>query len=230
MGTLSYMSPEQTRGKPVDARSDVFSLGVVTYEMIAGRTPFEGETPSDVISFILQIDPPPLTRFTQDVPPELERIVTKALAKDKEERYQTVKDMLIDLKRLKRGQEVDAEIERSISPDDSRETAPSAVTDASKTAASGGPPSVRATSSAEYILSEIRRHKRGAATVLAAVLVGLAGLTYLLYFASSNKTIDSIAVLPLINVSNDPTVEYLSDGIAESIINSLSQFPNHQLL
>jgi serine/threonine protein kinase/tetratricopeptide (TPR) repeat protein len=230
MGTLSYMSPEQTRGKPVDARSDVFSLGVVIYEMIAGRTPFEGETPSDVISVILQVDPPPLASFSQDVPSELERIVTKALAKDREERYQTVKDMLIDLKRLNRGRQVDAEIERSISPDDSRETAGSAVTDPGKTAASGDELSVRTTSSAEYILSEIRRHKRGAAAVLAAVLVGLAGLTYFLYFAGSNRAIDSIAVLPLINVSNDSTVEYLSDGIAESIINSLSQFPNLKVM
>ncbi|HWP44320.1 MAG TPA: serine/threonine-protein kinase, partial [Blastocatellia bacterium] len=97
MGTINYMSPEQARGMPVDARSDIFSLGVVIYEMLAGRAPFDAETPSDVMSFILHKEPPPLVRFFPDVPAELERIVTKALSKDKEDRYQTAKDLLIDL-------------------------------------------------------------------------------------------------------------------------------------
>src|SRR5213593_2972302 len=101
LGTARYMSPEQARGQKVDARTDIFSLGVVIYEMIAGRAPFEGETASHVIVSILEKEPPPLMRSAPDAPSELERIVTKALAKDKDERYQTVKDLLIDLKRLK---------------------------------------------------------------------------------------------------------------------------------
>ena len=117
MGTAAYMSPEQARGQTVDARTDIFSLGVVIYEMIAGRAPFDGETASHVIVSILEKEPAPLTRSSPDAPDELERIVTKSLAKDKDERYQTVKDLLIDLKRLKQRRDLDAEIERSISPD-----------------------------------------------------------------------------------------------------------------
>jgi serine/threonine protein kinase len=100
MGTFSYMSPEQARGLAVDARTDIWSLGVMIYEMVTGRQPFEGETASDVMSLILQKEPLPLTHSLPGVPAELERIVRKALRKDKEERYQTIRDLLIDLKNL----------------------------------------------------------------------------------------------------------------------------------
>ena len=96
MGTANYMSPEQAKGTRVDARTDLWSLGAVLYEMIAGRVPFPGETPTETISLILQRESAPLARFTHEVPAELERIVMKALTKDREERYQTAKDLLID--------------------------------------------------------------------------------------------------------------------------------------
>ena len=116
MGTSHYMSPEQARGKPVDARSDIWSLGVVIYEMIAGRTPFEGETSTDVIVAITQKEPPPLARFAPNVPAELDWIVMKALRKDRDERYQTIKELITDLRRLKQRLEFESELERSAAP------------------------------------------------------------------------------------------------------------------
>jgi serine/threonine protein kinase/tetratricopeptide (TPR) repeat protein len=115
MGTIVYMSPEQARGLDVDARTDIWSLGVVLYEMIAGHPPFRGSTNSDVMVSVLDREPPPLTRAAPGVSSELERIVMKALAKDREERYQTIKDMLIDLRRHKQRLEFEAEMSRSAS-------------------------------------------------------------------------------------------------------------------
>jgi serine/threonine-protein kinase len=113
MGTVKYMAPEQARSLAVDARTDIFSLSVVLYEMIAGCVPFEGATMPDVLASLLKVEPPPLTQSVPDVPDELQRIVSKGLTKDREMRYQSAKDLLIDLKRLKQRLEVEAEIERS---------------------------------------------------------------------------------------------------------------------
>src|SRR6266704_3684298 len=101
LGTSQYMSPEQARGKPVDARTDIWSLGVVLYEMAAGRAPFSGETKTDIIVAIAKTEPTPLARFAPNVPSEFEWIVSKALRKDVDERYQTVKELESDLKKLK---------------------------------------------------------------------------------------------------------------------------------
>ena len=98
MGTVSYMSPEQARGLAVDARTDIWSLGVVLYEMVAGQRPFEGATPTDVIISIAEREPVPLARCAPEAPVQLERIAQKALAKDRDERYQSAEDLLIDLK------------------------------------------------------------------------------------------------------------------------------------
>lgn len=113
MGTIIYMSPEQARGLEVDARTDVWSLGVVLFEMIAGRPPFEGNTSSDVLASVLSREPPPLTHHAPGVSAELERIVMKALSKDLEERYQSIKDLLVDLRRHKQRLEFEAEMRRS---------------------------------------------------------------------------------------------------------------------
>jgi serine/threonine protein kinase len=116
-GTLRYMSPEQIRGEEVDGRSDVFSLGVVLYEMVTGRAPFDGTTYAEVMAAILYQEPSPLRRHARDAPSELERIVDKALAKDCEERYQVIKDLLLDLKSLKLELEVEAKLKRAVSPE-----------------------------------------------------------------------------------------------------------------
>jgi eukaryotic-like serine/threonine-protein kinase len=101
IGTVGYMSPEQARGQTVDARSDIFNLGALIYEMVAGQRPFTGETPSDTFAAILKTEPPSLSSVAPDAPAELVRIVSKALRKDREERYQVVKDLLLDLKSLR---------------------------------------------------------------------------------------------------------------------------------
>jgi serine/threonine-protein kinase len=233
MGTVTYMSPEQARGLPVDARTDIWSLGVVLYELVTGRAPFEGETTTDVILSIVEREAPPLARYSKDTPAELERIVSKALRKNKQERYQTAKDLALDLKNLKQELEVQARLERSIESGAGRGEA--AVTSSEQMAIVTGPESAAHTagvgtiqpiSSAEYIVSGIKSHKRSVLLGVAALVIAIAVVVYFFYFAKSGETIDSVAVLPFVNVSNDPNTEYLSDGLSDSIIDSLSQLPN----
>ncbi|HKZ03330.1 MAG TPA: protein kinase, partial [Pyrinomonadaceae bacterium] len=184
MGTSTYMSPEQARGTQVDERSDVFSLGVVLYEMVAGRRPFEGATASDVMAAILEREPVPLKVCVPTTPSELERIVRKALAKDVEERYQTIKDMAIDLRRLKRELDLGTEIERyaqSVSTGDQALPVGSGGTQAiagntQSAAKVSTADSVPTSSSIEYIVSEIKRHKKGAALAGVILVVALAAV------------------------------------------------------
>ena len=120
MGTVAYMSPEQARGLTIDARSDIWSLGVLLYELLVGRIPFEGPTTADVVVSILEREPPPLSSFAPETPAELQRIVSKTLQKDSNERYQTVKDLLLDLKALKQELDFAAKLERHTPPDPTR--------------------------------------------------------------------------------------------------------------
>jgi eukaryotic-like serine/threonine-protein kinase len=215
--TTGYLSPEQVRGEPIDERSDIFSLGVVLYEMCAGRLPFEGATTTTLLSAILHTSPPPIRRFMPEAPEELEWIVTKALAKDRDERYQTVREWLNDLRRLKQRLAFEAEHERLTSGDVQAgrvsgkqrvlDTAPMTRQDTGETS---GRHSERE-SGRRSNPSGGARKSSGSSRVLTDV-------------------IDSVAILPLTNASNDPSAEYLSDGITESVINTLSRLPGLRVM
>ncbi len=238
MGTANYMSPEQAKGTHTDARTDIWSLGAVLYEMITAHVPFPGETPTETISLILQKEAAPLTRFAHEVPAELERIVSKALTKDREERYQTMKDLLIDLRSLKRKLEVDAEIERTVAPEfrsgassGAKSGGPSGGQSSARTfPPEGGTSNTHAASSAEYIVAGIKQHKLVAAIIILALIFGAVGVRFYLHARDSEVAIDSIAVLPFENQNHDPDSEYLSDGVTEGIINSLTQLPNLKVI
>ena len=230
LGTSGYMSPEQAQGESIDPRSDIFSLGVVLYEMVAGHAPFSGPTESHVRVSILDHDPAPLTTQSPEAPRHLERIVSKALAKDKAKRYQTVTDLKLDLEQLREELHFSgSEIRGQTQPyADTKVTGfvPSQAGRDRVTAAQAVDTTPKV-SSIEYIATGMGRHKTVAFTALAIILVGLIGAIYFYYPV---RSIDSVAVLPFVNDSNDPNAEYLSDGIAESIIRSLSQLPNLKVM
>src|SRR5260370_25050782 len=153
--------------------------------MVTGHVPFAGETPTETISLILQKGPAPLSRYTHEAPSELERIVTKALTKDREQRYQTAKDLLIDLRNLKRKLEVDAEIDRTAPPE--FRAAGSTIPSSSSQSVPATAPGSTHVSSAEYLTKEIKRHKKGVAIVLAVFLIAAIGLGFGLYKIFSHK-------------------------------------------
>jgi serine/threonine protein kinase/tetratricopeptide (TPR) repeat protein len=231
MGTAAYMSPEQARGKDVDARTDIFSLGAVIYEMLSGRAPFAGETAADIIGALIHKEPQPLSTLVPNIPAELQHIVSKALRKDRDERYQTVKSLLVDLKTLKQELDFSAKLERSVSPDSKdaapKNSTPAATVNAVMENAGTQAASARPTSSAEYLVSRFKQRQRSFTAGLAVLLLAAIGFGYWSYTrrASNAAPIESLAVLPFVNESGNAEVEYLSDGITESLINSLSQLP-----
>jgi serine/threonine-protein kinase len=232
MGTSGYMSPEQALGESIDARSDIFSLGVVLYEMVAGEPPFKGRTDSHTLVSIIEHEPPPLTQRVPNVPRQLERIIAKALAKDRHKRYQTVTDLKLDLEQLRE----ELHIETSAGPGGAR----GEIATSGATSGIGSTPT-RARSQFDTITDPqaqistkstptISRHSKWLLySTFGLVLCSLvaAGIVYLI---RSRATINSVAVLPFVNDSKDPSVEYLSDGITESIINSLSQLPELKVM
>src|SRR6201988_5425885 len=174
IGTIGYMSPEQARGQSVDSRTDIFSLGALIYEMVTRHKPFEGETPSDVLASILKSDPPPLSRFLPEAPAELVRIITKALRKNREERYQVVKDLLLDLKTLKEDLDFQEKLDRSVAPSKAGDTQNKGTgeLEAAGTAPSETVEIKTAVSTITQSLSaEIRRNKTAAIIMSTAIAV-----------------------------------------------------------
>ena len=195
MGTVNYMSPEQVRGEQVDSRTDLWSLGVVLYEMVAGCSPFGRSTSSEAIALILEREPPPLVRYAREVPAELERIVGKALTKEKEERYQTAKDLLIDLRRLQHRLEADAEMERAAAVGAASERnvrtdpASTPVVSTSETEAQTVTATAHPTSSAEFLIGEVKRHKGWSLLVLGALVASVFGIIFSVYrFAGQRQS------------------------------------------
>ncbi|MDT4897018.1 MAG: eukaryotic-like serine/threonine-protein kinase [Acidobacteriota bacterium] len=190
MGTVSYMSPEQARGYALDGRTDIWSLGCVLYEMVAGRVPFSGETTSDVIVAVLDREPPPLSGGPHEAPLELQRILRKALRKDKEERYQTVKDLLVDLRALKQEVDFEAKLETSVPPESRSLAAFSTIasqnsleSERERSAHTSHVPAARSTLASAQPASRIKqgdRFKQWAMLALvAAFAAGITGLVYM---------------------------------------------------
>src|SRR5260370_32650649 len=174
LGTAGYISPEQLRGKPADARSDIFALGCVLYEMIAGRRAFSGETSAQTLAAILETQPPELATTGKQVPAGPQDVIAHCLEKNPQQRFHSAHDLGLALRGTLTG---------------------AAATKPFPT--------------------------RCAAACLAAIV--LAAIVY--WFAARARPIDSLAVMPFVNVGGDPNTEYLSDGVTENLINNLSQLP-----
>ncbi|MCA1816102.1 MAG: tetratricopeptide repeat protein, partial [Acidobacteria bacterium] len=257
MGTVGYMSPEQAQGKTdeIDHRSDIFSFGCLLYEAATGRRPFEGDSLIKSLHKLVYESAPPIAEFNPVAPAELQRIVRRCLAKDREERYQSIKDVAIELRELSRGLDEGAGLQRTDAPDASRRTntgdktllltaderAAQTNTAGATTAASvGSRGSTGSVAAQSFVVarslggSGIAAAPRGrrlmfVAAALAA-LVAVAGFGAYLYRSRGAGAIDSIAVLPLANATNDASADWLADGITESVIYKLSQVPDLKVI
>jgi eukaryotic-like serine/threonine-protein kinase len=201
LGTARYMSPEQARGQKVDARSDIWSLGVVLYEMVTGSPPFRGETPSDCIAAILTAEPAPLSSVSPDVPTKLESILQKALHKNTDERYQTIREMLGELRTLKAKLEAESSLAQTKSRGDS------------------------------HVTEIRRPKRLLLASIVAALLASVAVASFFFFAArTASANEKSIAVLPFENLSEDKSNAYFADGIQDEILTRLSKIADLKVI
>lgn len=214
MGTVKYMSPEQARAETVDQRTDIFSLGVVVYELLAGATPFQGSSMSETFANLINAEPTPLAERAPHVPYELQRIVSKMLRKNRDDRYQTCDDLAADLKALKDNIALDEKLggSRSETRDNFTALLPTHTDEVIDRGTIADVPS-RTSGRMKWI----------AFALLAVAAIGTAYYFYAVRNSSPANQRRSLAVLPFINSSQDANAEYLADGVSESIINNLSQ-------
>jgi serine/threonine protein kinase/Flp pilus assembly protein TadD len=235
LGTVRYMSPEQARGKTVDARTDIFSLGVMLYEMITGYSPFEGESIADIFAAILHEEPLPIANYLPDAPQDLQLVVSNALRKDSGERYQTMNDFLVDLKNLREELQVQSKLESSIGKKSISKwayrrthtlTAGATQPTISQSRTNVSP---RLTSSAEYIMFQIKSHKRGAIIALTVLVIATAAA----FFYFNRKPVlteqDTILLADFVNTTGDSIFDgTLKQGLAVQLGQSpfLHLFPD----
>ena len=229
MGTIGYMSPEQAQGKTkeIDQRSDVFSFGCILFEACTGKKPFEGESVIKSLHMVVYEPASPIADLNPAAPSELQRIVRRCLAKDPDERYQSIKEVAIELKELRRELETKASsvttVPTLIASEGARSTDSGSAIESTIASSGSLPPIV---SSAEYVAQGFKRHKLAFAIALVILFAAVALFVYYLRAGKSEVAIHSIAVLPFQNKNSDADTDYLSDGLADSLIYRLSQLPN----
>ena len=218
LGTVNYMSPEQAKGKKVDERTDIFSLGVVLYEMLTGRAPFAGDSVAETFAKLIEHEPEPIDTYLPSVPEEMQQVVSRMLEKSPENRYQSVREAADDLKALDGGLS-NSLLDRSRQPINENRTAVMQQTTA------GG-----ANTTDQNTEPPIRWYRRwlvmSALGIFLLACLGFAGYLLLQSAVLSSNEIRSVAVMPFVNESGDPDVEYLSDGMTDTLISSLSELPN----
>ncbi|HYE12923.1 MAG TPA: protein kinase [Pyrinomonadaceae bacterium] len=244
IGTAPYMSPEQARGIPLDARTDIWSLGVVIYEILTGHMPFSGETRTDVIVSVLSREPLPISSYGRDVPPELVRVVSKALSKEVAGRYQTATELRLDLEKIKKQLEFGESVNSSAGHNrEEKERAPFTAATAHPTAndanvrtggALDGAAGTRNARPSPGLAGYLRPAQSRGAVYPALALALLAVVSAVAYFVLAtsvdNRRIDSIAVLPFENLSGNPGLTFVSDGLSEALIDRLSQLPQLKVI
>jgi serine/threonine protein kinase/Tfp pilus assembly protein PilF len=239
IGTVGYMSPEQAQGRisEIDHRSDIFSFGCILFEAVTGHKAFAGKDVIDSLNKIIREPAPPISDFNLAAPAEIQRIVRRCLAKDADERYQTIKDVAIELKEVRRGLTAGAApvTTGSLRPQSetvsaASEARPAMTPGSSATSEQPAAPTLSHTSSdATAGLGNNRRRVVIVAVAVLALLVIAAVIIGPRIYRNATATrdaVDSIAVLPFSNSSNDANAAYLSEGITETLINSLSQLPS----